>query len=488
MQTHPVSRTVMLRALRGQTAQATRATALREHYPSWGITAKAADLLQTRSFPNPNSVVSSGELAVQNIAHQFFGGATLSLASLPDELQTESPVVFFYQGNPYQLDFTLPPTEKVPPFFTFAEISPRIVPTSLEIDTILNSAFQSNASDVIFKVGAPVMLKVQGVIQPFSQEGLTPEQIDIIIQQVVGSRAAEVQGKTDFDCAYQVAAGRLRVNIGRERGNPFIFFRLIPSEIPDFSTLQLPDEILNLVEQKRGIILVTGPVGTGKSTTLAAMLKYITQQKQRLVVTLEDPIEFLHRDNPSTKSVFVQREIGPDVPDFATGLRQALRENPDIILVGEMRDLETVDTAFNAALSGHLILGTLHTISAIQTVERIVSLFPAARQPDARMQLSLALKGIVSQALLPRKDGRGRIPCVEIMPVVSADIRKFIRDGEPHKIRQVLETHKKEGVYPFDNYLLGLYQKGLITAEVAMEFAQEPDQLHYKLMQPVEVM
>jgi twitching motility protein PilT len=280
---------------------------------------------------------------------------------------------------------------------------------------------------------------------------------------------------------FQVLPGRLRVNIGYEQGRPFVFFRLIPSQIPEFSSLSLPDDILKLSENKRGIVLVTGPVGTGKSTTLASIIKHIVTQYQKCIVTLEDPIEFVYGETP-TRSLIIQREIGNDVPDFATGLRQALRENPDIILVGEMRDRDTVDTAFNAALSGHLILGTVHTISSIQTVERLVSLFPEDQHPDARMQLSLSLKGIVSQALLPRKDGKGRIPCVEILPVVSDDIRKYIREGTPQKIRQFIEMKMKTGAYTFDKYLAKLVLEGSITEEVALEYSQEPDQILQKIV------
>ncbi len=350
-----------------------------------------------------------------------------------------------------------------------------------ELETVLESAFADGASDVIYQVGHPVMKKIQGRLNPFGDSINKVSDVKEIIQTVAGDKYFTGKVKTDFDVSYQVSSGRLRVNIGFEQGNPFVFFRLIPSKIPDFSTLHLPEDILKLVENKRGIVLVTGPVGTGKSTTLASVIKHIVSQHQKCIVTLEDPIEFVYGKTP-TQSLILQREIGRDVPDFATGLRQALRENPDIILVGEMRDLDTVETAFNAALSGHLVLGTLHTISSIQTVERLVSLFPEDKQDDARMQLSLALKGIVCQALLPRKDGKGRIPCVEILPIVSDDIRKYIREGTPQKIRQMIETKAKTGAYPFDNYLARLTVQGLITEETALEYAQEPEQILQKII------
>jgi twitching motility protein PilT len=350
-----------------------------------------------------------------------------------------------------------------------------------ELEMMLDSAFEDGASDVIYQVGQPVIKKIQGRLVPQKDVINTVADIKEVIQMVAGNDFFKGTPKTDYDCAYQVTSGRLRVNIGFEQGNPFVFFRLIPSKIPDFSSLSLPEDILKLSENKRGIVLVTGPVGTGKSTTLASMIKHIVTRHQKCIITLEDPIEFVYGETP-TRSLILQREIGRDVPDFATGLRQALRENPDIILVGEMRDRDTVESAFNAALSGHLVLGTVHTISTIQTVERLVSLFPEDLHPDARMQLSLSLKGIVSQALLPRKDGKGRIPCVEVLPIVSDDIRKFIREGMPQKIRQYIEIKTKTGAYPFDNYLAKLVLEGKITEEVALEYAQEPDQILQKIV------
>jgi twitching motility protein PilT len=354
-----------------------------------------------------------------------------------------------------------------------------------ELEMILDSAFEDGASDVIYQVGQPVMKKIQGRLMPQKEVVNTVADIKEVIQMVAGNDFFQGTPKTDYDCSFQVTSGRLRVNIGLEQGNPFVFFRLIPSKIPDFSSLSLPADILTLSEHKRGIVLVTGPVGTGKSTTLAAIIKYIVNQHQKCIITLEDPIEFVYEQTP-TRSLILQREIGRDVPDFATGLRQALRENPDIILVGEMRDRDTVESAFNAALSGHLVLGTVHTISSIQTVERLVSLFPENLHPDARMQLSLSLKGIVSQALLPRKDGKGRIPCVEFLPIVSDDIRKFIREGTPQKIRQFIEIKSKTGAYPFDIYLARLVLEGFVSEDVALEFAQEPDTIMQKIVRVSE--
>ncbi|MFB3897926.1 MAG: type IV pilus twitching motility protein PilT [bacterium] len=349
-----------------------------------------------------------------------------------------------------------------------------------ELETMLNSAFSDGASDVIYQVGQPVIKKIQGRLVPQGDIVKTESEIQEIIQKVAGNKCLSDNTKTDYDCSYQVPSGRLRVNIGYEKGNPFIFFRLIPANVPEFSSLGLPVEILSLSENKRGIVLVTGPVGMGKSTTLASMIKHIVTHQQRCIITLEDPIEFVYENTP-TKSLILQREIGRDVPDFATGLRQALRENPDIILVGEMRDRDTVESAFNAALSGHLVLGTVHTISSVQTVDRLVSLFPESLHPDARMQLSLSLKGIVAQALLPRKDGNGRIPCVEFLPIVSDDIRKFIREGTPQKIRQFIEIKSKTGAYPFDIYLARLVLDGFVSEDVAIEFAQEPDTIMQKI-------
>ena len=202
-----------------------------------------------------------------------------------------------------------------------------------ELETVLDSAFDDGASDVIYQAGHPVMKKIQGRLISYSNYINTVTDINEVIQNVAGNKFFTGTPKTDYDCSYQVSAGRLRVNIGYEQGRPFVFFRLIPSKIPEFSSLSLPEDILKLSENKRGIVLVTGPVGTGKSTTLASIIKHIVTHHQKCIVTLEDPIEFVYGETP-TRSLIIQREIGQDVPDFATGLRQALRENPDIILVG----------------------------------------------------------------------------------------------------------------------------------------------------------
>lgn len=357
-----------------------------------------------------------------------------------------------------------------------------LAPAQYELDQLLGMAFSDKASDLVLQIGHPPKIKKEGQLISIDGPKITHADVEFYKQRILAERYHLLKDNTDIDTSYFVPEGRLRVNIGKERGNYFMVFRLVNTVIPEYSTLSMPDDphILEFMRNKRGLVLVTGPVGSGKSTTLASMIRWRTSQIQSTVVTIEDPIEYIHQDY-GKGSVFIQREIGRDVPNFATGLRQALRQNPDIIMVGEMRDLDTVETALNAAISGHLVLGTLHTISTIQTVDRLSSLFPAGRQEDVRMQLSLALRGILSQALIPLTTygqdqlGKARIPCIELLPIGSDDLRGFIRKGEPYKIRQVIETKLKTGAYPFDRYLLHLVEKGLVDHRVALEYSQEPD-------------
>ena len=266
---------------------------------------------------------------------------------------------------------------------------------------------------------------------------------------------------------------RFRVNAFRQRGSIAIAIRIIPERVPSLQELKLPDIVRELARKPRGLVLVTGPTGSGKSTTMAAMIDLINSERACNILTLEDPIEYLHRHR---KSIINQREIGADSRTFANALRAALREDPDVILVGEMRDMETISIAVRAAETGHLVLATLHTSDAAQTVDRIIDVFPPYQHQQVRTQLSLALQGIVSQQLLPRRDGQGRIVAVETL-VTTPAVRNLIREGKSHQILSVIQTGAKFGMLAMDTALRDLCRAGLIAEDEALMRSNDPDTL-----------
>jgi twitching motility protein PilT len=270
---------------------------------------------------------------------------------------------------------------------------------------------------------------------------------------------------------------RFRVNAFKQRGSISMALRIIPQDIPTIEELGLPDILKKLAMQRKGLVLCTGPTGSGKSTTLASMIDVINNNKNAHVITLEDPIEYLHSHN---NSIVHQREVGSDTKSFANGLRAALRQDPDIILVGEMRDLETISIALEASETGHLVLATLHTNDAPSTVERIIDVFPAHQQQQVRIQLSSAISGIISQQLLPRKDGESRVAALEILIATSA-VRNIIREGKTHQLVSAMQTGSKYGMILMNNYLIDLYQKGLIEYEEAIRRAEDPKYVKRKI-------
>lgn len=278
------------------------------------------------------------------------------------------------------------------------------------------------------------------------------------------------KGEVDFSYAVQ-GIGRFRVNIYNQRGSASMALRTVPLRVPTIDDLKLPDTLRKLADNKRGLILVTGPTGSGKSTTLAAMIDHINKTRSAHVLTLEDPIEYLHRHD---KSIVNQREIGLDSETYANALRASLRQDPDVILIGEMRDLETISTAITAAETGHLVLSTLHTTGAVATVDRIVDVFPPNQQEQVRVQLASVLQGVVSQQLLKRADDNGRVAALEILLCNSA-IRNHIREGKSHQIMSSIQTGRKVGMIAMDAYLAELYKKNLITHDDALSFAMDRD-------------
>ncbi|HTL32775.1 MAG TPA: type IV pilus twitching motility protein PilT [Kofleriaceae bacterium] len=344
------------------------------------------------------------------------------------------------------------------------------------LDRVLTAARQLGASDVHLKAGLPPIFRIKGDLRTVRDvPALTREAIAQFAVHMMNDRQrADFETNLDIDLAYGTPDGvRYRVNLFQQRGSVGMVLRLIPPEVPPFDRLNLPQTVLDLVgNNHRGVILVTGATGSGKSTTLAAMIDYVNTQHAFHIVTIEDPIEYTFRDK---RSVLNQREIGFDTMSFARALRAALRQDPDVILVGEMRDFETAQIAMTAAETGHLVLSTLHTVDATETINRIVSMFPTHQQQQARLTLASVLRGVISQRLLPRADGKGMVPALEIM-VNTERIREMIE--EPTRTREIKDAIS-EGLHPygmvtFDQSLASLVKQRLVTYEEAVKHSTSP--------------
>jgi twitching motility protein PilT len=344
------------------------------------------------------------------------------------------------------------------------------------LDHVLGAARQLGASDVHLKAGLPPVFRIKGDLRTLRD---TPALTAEVIGTFAINLMSEHQRKQfdefhDADLSYGTPDGvRYRVNVFKQRGQTGMVLRIIPAEIPGFAQLNLPAAVQKLAEEERGLILVTGITGSGKSTSLAAMLDHINRTAASHVVTIEDPIEFVHKDR---RSVINQREIGFDAVSFSKALRAALRQDPDVILVGEMRDEETIETALHAAETGHLVMSTLHTLDAVETVNRVIGMFPPHQQQQIRIQLASVLKGIISQRLVPRADQKGMVPAVEIM-IMTARIRELLED--PKRTREIRDAiaggRNPYGMMTFDQCLTELVQKRLITYETAMSSSTTPD-------------
>jgi twitching motility protein PilT len=350
------------------------------------------------------------------------------------------------------------------------------------IDDLLRAALESGASDLHLKVGSPPMLRLHGVLTPVPGERpLTAEDTLAAAATVLPAlQRTRFDTTGDADFAYSVAGlSRFRCSLFRQRGTPALVLRMIPRRVPTIDELLLPSSIRRITEFQRGLVLVTGASGSGKSTTLAAIVEVLNMTRAAHIVTIEDPIEYLHRD---IRSLVNQREVAVDTRSFADALRSALRQDPDIIMVGEMRDHETIETALAAAETGHLVLSTLHTLDATETISRVVSVFPPHQQHQARIQLASVLRAVVSQRLIPRSDVAGRCPAVEIMMVTP-----FIRDciSDPARLEQIGDAiaggGSQYGMQTFDQSLHQLYNRGLINEEEALRWASSPDELRMRM-------
>jgi twitching motility protein PilT len=346
---------------------------------------------------------------------------------------------------------------------------------SQTLDRVLTAARQLGASDVHLKAGLPPIFRIKGDLRTVRDvPALTREMIAQFAVHMMNDRQrADFEQHLDIDLAYGTPDGvRYRVNLFQQRGSVGMVLRLIPPEVPPFDRLNLPQAVLDLTNHARGIVLVTGATGSGKSTTLAAMIDYINTQQAFHIVTVEDPIEYTFRDK---RSVLNQREIGFDTMSFSRALRAALRQDPDVILVGEMRDYETAEIAITAAETGHLVLSTLHTVDATETVNRIISMFPTHQQQQARLSLASVLRGVISQRLLPRADGKGMVPALELM-VNTERVRELIE--EPTRTREI-KGAIQEGLHPygmmtFDQSLASLVKQRLVTYEEAVKHSTSP--------------
>ena len=311
-------------------------------------------------------------------------------------------------------------------------------------------------------------MRINGDMVKLNYKNVSAETCEGLIFEILNEKQKEAfTTEWDLDLSYPLhGVGRFRVNVFMQRHGISAAFRLIPERIKTINELDLPEQIGNLLDASEGLVLVTGPTGSGKSTTLAAMIHTINQQEQAHIITIEDPIEFVHEN---CRSLISQREVASHTKSFHNALRAALREDPDIILVGEMRDLETISLAITAAETGHLVFGTLHTNSAIKTVDRVIDVFPDSQQSQIRVMLSESLRGVVAQALLPRPDHQGRVPVVEVLVNVPA-VANLIREGKTHQIATVMQTGRVHGMTTFDQCIQDLIQKGSVSREDGMAF------------------
>ena len=351
----------------------------------------------------------------------------------------------------------------------------------MEIQTLLQEAVTKDASDLFIIAGLPASMRMHGKLSRTGDQRLLPADTKLLVEQLyalAGNRSIQpLLDCGDDDFSFSIPGlSRFRVSAFRQRGSLAAVVRIIQFHLPDYRKLHIPDGVMELADLRQGMVLVVGTAGSGKSTTLACLVDRINQSQHRHIITLEDPLEFLHSHN---QSVVTQREIGVDTQSYVKGLRAALRQNPDMILLGEMRDYETIEVAMTAAETGHLIFSTLHTIGAANTIERIVDVFPANQQKQIAVQLAMVLKAVVSQQLVPAVDGTV-VPAFEMMPVTPA-IRTMIREGKNHQIDGLLQSSTGKNCFSMDSSLLSLYRQGQITRETALTYSINPEMMSKKI-------
>lgn len=349
----------------------------------------------------------------------------------------------------------------------------------MEPKQLLQTIIDKRGSDLHLSVGRPATVRVKGNLVNLGENALKREEVDSFIRSITPDRnwrELEEVGTTDFGIAHGTG-DRFRVSVCKERGEPRAVLRLIPTRLLSFDEIGLPESVKDLLTRPRGLILVTGPTGSGKTTTLATMIDWINKTQDCHIVTIEDPIEYYHTHK---KSILTQREVGTDTPTFAEAMRRVLRQDPDVILLGEMRDLETISAAITAAETGHLVFGTLHTTGAARTVDRIIDAYPTNQQEQVRAQLSVAILAVISQVLMPKADNSGPVAGFEILLTNSA-VENHIRKNETFKIPSVIQTNRRQGMILLDDFLLELLRKGTITRQTALEYAQQPRDLEARM-------
>lgn len=337
----------------------------------------------------------------------------------------------------------------------------------MDLTDILLRACKQEPSDIHITVGVPVVIRVNGDLKYLDDYKMSPEDTEKCIRELMSeTQYIEFQNKGEKDFSYSIpGVKRFRVNAYHQRNTCCIALRIIDLQIPPMDKLGLPPMVRDLAMEKSGLVLVTGPTGCGKSTTLASMVNLINQTKKKHIITLEDPIEYLFRHN---QSIVNQREVGTDTRSFANALRACLRQDPDVILVGEMRDYETISIALTAAETGHLVFSTLHTIGAASTIDRIIDVFPSSQQPQVRVQLAMTLQAVISQQLLKKIDGSGRVVATEIM-IANPAIKNMIREGKIHLINNAIKTNSLQGMGLMDDSLMKLFKRGYISQETMFE-------------------
>ncbi|AEY65097.1 type IV pilus twitching motility protein PilT [Clostridium sp. BNL1100] len=345
----------------------------------------------------------------------------------------------------------------------------------LSLEDLLKKTLEFGASDLHLTVGIPPTIRKNGRLSTIGEEKLMPSDTEAFVRSMLNEEQwRKYQGTGELDLSFSLKGmGRFRVNVYKQRGTCCAAIRMVNLVIPSVEELGLPNIVTDMSKKTKGMILVTGPTGSGKSTTLALIIDLINKNRDCHILTLEDPIEYLHKHN---KSIVNQREIGNDSQSYSAALRAALREDPDVILVGEMRDTETIAIAVTAAETGHLVLSTLHTIGAANTIDRIIDVFPPYQQQQIKVQLSTVIQSVISQQLLPRKDKPGRVPAIEIM-VATPAVRNLIREGKTYQINSQIQTGAKFGMQAMDLSLASLYKKGIISQEDAMTYAMDPDNI-----------
>lgn len=348
------------------------------------------------------------------------------------------------------------------------------------IEEMLRIAKQAGASDLHITVGVAPKMRVNGKLLTMNFDKLLPNDTRQLLTEIMNEKQlAYFEERGEHDMSFSIPnLGRYRVNAYKQRGSVAIALRLVGTRVPSPEELGVPDSVIDLYQRKRGLVLVTGPTGSGKSTTLAAIIDKINNNRECHVITLEDPIEYLHQHKLSMVN---QREIGLDSQSYANALRAALREDPDVILVGEMRDFETISVAITAAETGHLVLSSLHTIGAASTVDRVIDVFPPHQQQQVRVQFANVLEAVISQQLIPKADDSGRVAAFEVLHANQA-VRNLIRESKSHQLKTVMQTNRKMGMITMDEAIYQLYVDKKITREMAIQFAQDPDTLQNKLL------